>query len=397
MNKYLVEMLENKTIKEESVDKIKEYTLPIYHEGKESYVYFYAYHPERDKLVRKKIHVNWIKPLKTRREFVGRLIANINRQLKEGWNPFINESKQKIYTEFSTACDVFLKAQRQLSRSGVLRIDTYRCYSSDLQILNQYNELLSQPIKYLYQFTKEYIKNYLEYLLIHRENKAVSVNNRLTVIHLFCAYLVEKNYLPSNPAAGIKKYKVDLKRRKVIAKDDLDLLRNYAYETNKHFLLACYLIYYCFIRPKELTFLKIYHVNLAKNTITVDASFSKNRKDAVITLPQKVKQLMIDLEIDLQPKNYYLIGKNLIPGESQLTRGILYNKFRYIRNKLGLSSDYQLYSLKDTGITEFVRKKLDSLSVRDQARHHSIALTNKYIEVAKNEANEVIINLDGNF
>ena len=74
----------------------------------------------------------------------------------------------------------------------------------------------------------------------------------------------------------------------------MERLRDYLLEHNKHYLLACYLLHYVLIRPKEISMLKIKDINLCKQTITITAVVSKNKKTAVVTMPEKVIHFMID-------------------------------------------------------------------------------------------------------
>lgn len=75
------------------------------------------------------------------------------------------------------------------------------------------------------------------------------------------------------------------------------MIHDYLEKKNKHFLLASYILYYCFIRPAEMARLKIGNINLAKQTIYIEDTISKNKKDGTITLPVKVIHLMLDLDI----------------------------------------------------------------------------------------------------
>ena len=52
------------------------------------------------------------------------------------------------------------------------------------------------------------------------------------------------------------------------------------------------------------------------------------------------------------------------------------------------SAQYKFYSLKDTGITNMLRH-YDVLSVRDQARHSSILMTDIYTPHDIQEANDL--------
>ena len=66
-----------------------------------------------------------------------------------------------------------------------------------------------------------------------------------------------------------------------------------------------------------------------------------------------------------------------------------------MRRALGFSERYKFYSLKDTGITNMLKANADILSVRDQARHSSILITDIYTPKDIKAANEYIMNYKG--
>ena len=66
-----------------------------------------------------------------------------------------------------------------------------------------------------------------------------------------------------------------------------------------------------------------------------------------------------------------------------------------VRKDLGLPDQYKFYSLKDTGITNMLRANTDILTVRDQARHSSILITDIYTPKDIKEANGIIVTYKG--
>ena len=66
-----------------------------------------------------------------------------------------------------------------------------------------------------------------------------------------------------------------------------------------------------------------------------------------------------------------------------------------MRKDLKFSDRYKFYSLKDTGITNMLRANTDVLSVRDQARHSSILITDIYTPKDIREANRLLMNYKG--
>jgi integrase len=144
--------------------------------------------------------------------------------------------------------------------------------------------------------------------------------------------------------------------------------------------------------------LKISDINLKNRTIIITGEQSKNRLTAHVTLPIKIIHLMVDLRIFDSPGNYYLFSKKLKPGEVYQNE----KQFRdfwqhHVRKPLKLSDKYKFYSLKDTGVTMMLRANTDILSVRDQARHSSILITDTYTPHDIAKANPLIDKFQCNF
>ncbi|MDR1336237.1 MAG: tyrosine-type recombinase/integrase, partial [Tannerella sp.] len=73
--------------------------------------------------------------------------------------------------------------------------------------------------------------------------------------------------------------------------------------------------FYCFIRPKEMSRLKIRDFNIKNRTIIIKGEQSKNHRTAAVTLPVKIVHLMIDLHIFDHPGDRYLFSAKLMPGK----------------------------------------------------------------------------------
>ena len=107
-----------------------------------------------------------------------------------------------------------------------------------------------------------------------------------------------------NPTDGLGRIKNRLKKERDVIPDDVMLeIREYLMTNNKHFLLACEILHYLFVRPRELSYLKIGDFHLKSKTLTLHGEHTKNRNDATITLPAHVIKLMLDLNIFSYPSN----------------------------------------------------------------------------------------------
>jgi integrase len=374
---------------------LKQYTPPTYHEGKEAYVSFYAYHPLEEKLKRKKIKLNYIQNKKLRRAFAADLIVRLNTRLRSGWNPFIYQETKYSFTKIEEA---HARWQIQLEHrysQDVIRKATYNSYKSKIDNFMRYNKSLKAPIIYAFQLDRPFILEFLDDIYLKRKNSYITYNHYLHSIANFCDFMVERGYLKSNPTEGIKSIP---KRRstneRVIPNDILHLITNYLQENDKSFLLACYLLFYCFIRPTEMCSIRIKDINLKRQTLFISGEYAKNRQDAAVTLPKKVIELMIDAEVFSYPDSYLLFSENFKPGIKKITDKYYRDCWTRVKKELNIKAQYTFYNLKHTGITLLIKSGVDPLAVRDQARHSSLDMTERYTDRNNAEGNPELKAID---
>lgn len=109
-----------------NVDEIRRYTPPVYHQGKESYIDFYAFDPATGKMRRKKIKLNKIKNANQRRKYCNNLMNRLSEQLSQGWNPWIEKSSGSAYLPFSEIIDRYRTYIDKLLNEGVYRPETHK-------------------------------------------------------------------------------------------------------------------------------------------------------------------------------------------------------------------------------------------------------------------------------
>ena len=93
----------------------------------------------------------------------------------------------------------------------------------------------------------------MNWVYIDLDNTICTHNHYLVWLNNFSGFLVQKMYLKTKPTEGLKTLRdKGEKNRKALKKSDLKNLGEYLEKNNKHYLLACYLLYYTLIRPKEM-------------------------------------------------------------------------------------------------------------------------------------------------
>lgn len=377
--------------------EIKGWTLPKLTEGKETFVSFYCFDPLSGRQKRKKFMLG---RFKTRKEVLRQakmIIHNITKKLEAGWNPWIENSTSLTYMPFGQVVELYHDYLYKRLNDRSLREDTVCSYVSYLNVFRQWVEK-KDIITYMFQFDHLVVGRFLDYVYIERNNTFITRNNYLGWLRSFSTYLLERGYITEDPCSRFSNVKIKgyVKERTVIPDDVLVEIRDYCEAHNRHYLLACYLTHYLCIRPKELSRMRVRDINISKNTITLTGDQTKNHNSVIVTLPKKVAKLIIDLGIFKYHSDCYLFSDDFKPGEQQRSE----KQFRdywlhHVRKDLKFSSRYAYYSLKDTGITNMLRSGVDPITVRDQARHSSLAITNTYTPLDIKAANPLMLKYEG--
>lgn len=370
----------------------RNYTQPQLHEGKEWFVDFYAVDPASGSLRRKKIKINNVRSIPARRKFGRELCLQLMEQLSDGWNPWQEEETVELSREFRDVMAEYQTYIRRLRDTGILRKKTAVDYQNRLVQLLKYEAV--HRVGDICCFDRRYISRFLDYIFLEIGDGAVTRNNYLTWLSTLSTWLVEKGFLEHKPSDKINYLKVSRrnKQRRLITQEELTAIRDYLMQTNRHYLLACYMIYYMFIRPKELSYIRIGDISVMQRTLVIRAEYSKNRTTQVVTIPEKVLMLMLRLGVLNNPPEYFLFGSRFRPNARRHSEAhIRYYWLETVRPALRLTDDVKFYSLKDSGITNMIRSGQDLLTVRDQARHSSVEITDMYTPTDARHANPELV------
>lgn len=362
-----------------SLHEVITYTLPKLHTGKNWYIDFLCYDPIDGKMRRKKYMLDSIKSQSARKKQAAEIITNCTNRLREGWNPWADASNSRQYTKLSDICDIYIKYLNKLTSSKAIKNKTNTDYKSRLNILVEYNNNLARPIVYIYQLNQSFLSDFLDYILLDRDSNARTRNNYRIWASSFCTWLIEKQYLEVNPVEKIKTLAEKEKFRSPLTKEDLIRMKEFLEETNKYFLLACRMEYYTFIRPDELSNIRLQDINIKDQKVFIASTISKNRRDGMVGLNDEIIKLMIDIGTFNQPSHYFLFGKNFKPSEQKADARIFREYFIKVRAFLRFPKNYQFYSLKDSGIRDLANAE-GIVIARDQARHSDISTTNRYLK-----------------
>lgn len=378
-----------------SLNSIITYTLPKLHTGKNWYIDFKCFDPLEQTMKRKKYMLDNIEKITLRKKRAAEIIATLTNRLISGWNPWADTSNSRQYTLFNDVIELYLKYLRKLLSTGSIKENTLLDYQKRIKIFVEYNEKRYPPITYIYQLDQTFAGDFLDYILIDRDASARTRNNYRIWLSSFCSWLIEKQYLERNPIEKIKSLTAQEKKRDAISIKDLAKLNKYLKVHNPYFLLLCQFEYYTFIRPDELTNIKLKDINLKEQKVFIASSISKNRKDGMVGLNDELIKSMIDFKIFSFDNDCYLFGPKFKPSEKKASTKIYRSYFNKIRTELKFPASYQFYSLKDSGIRDLANAE-GIVIARDQARHANVSTTNKYLKREAMPVHEETKHFSGN-
>ena len=311
-------------------DSLLGFRYPRAHYGKNVYVDFYVFDPATETMRRVKKFFDNISSKREQKRQIAEYIEVMSTRLRQGYNPFVSTDNNRGYTLF---VDVLSKYEESLSKG--MRAKTVHSYTSRLNILREYIESRQLPIKFAYQFDSTFCIDFLDWVLYDRDLSARTRNNYRQWLGSVAEWMKARKYITENPTDCIKKMPEEEKKRQPLTPDQMKRVVSYLEEHDRHFLLAVLMEYFTFIRPTELSYLKIRDISVKKMNVFVPAQFSKNHKNGTVSLNEKLVTLMIDLGVLTRPGDWFLFGRHFYPSAEHFGADQFNKSWAKLRKKLG--------------------------------------------------------------
>ena len=310
--------------------------------GKVWYVYYYVLDPDSDKFVRfiKKTGLNSAGiTLGERKRRAGVIISAITANLKVGVHP-LDKAKIGIRSKSNKKL-LYLIAQYLLIKKATTREQTYGGYKEYLNKLGRYLAPLKLDID---QVKKAHI---LEFMLQCKRPdgnawSGKTYNNHLTAIRTFFTYYNTQyeDYIIRDPTIGLNTREETPVGNVPISDGDMIKAKTYLSGKYPEVWTFCMLIYYQALRPHtEARLLQRKHYDFTRNTITVPAHLSKNKKTQTIPFDPILKKILHYAEHE--GPEYFIIG-----GEKPRTEEWLVEKFGLMKKEFNIGPLITMYSFK---------------------------------------------------
>lgn len=363
------------------------------------FVEYYFYDPISESMDRRRIKLSRVtRNFSTKKEklaFAQRVCDDVNRKLQNGWSPNTESADARLYTPMAEVAKAYLAAKR---KEG-LRETTLTNYSSFLGIFLDWCCHYSVQAKYSGTFLHKDAVAFMDQRMA-MDNGNRAYNNMLKGMRAFYTWCVEHCYSRENPFVGIKSLRTAKKRRGLVDKEDRRLVLEYFDAHCPQMSLFCMLVFFSLLRPLEANRIQFKHIDLANRRIIVPEENAKNGKMRSATMSQEIFERMWVLsERYADVPEWFVFGEgvDLMPGKKPHCKTWFGKLWRKMRDEVGLGVECQLYSLRDSGITEFIKSGIDPLTVQHHADHSSLEIQAIYTNHFDKEMNRKIFDADVEF
>ena len=358
------------------------YTPPILKKtaSRGEHIEYYVYNPVTMKMERQRIRLEKLShQFKNRSQYkqmVMQLMMNLTGKLAGGWTPYGENQNVAEYTPINKAIEAYIA-----DKSRDLRKASMVSYISVAKIFVEW--LTTQNIHEMasHLLNQRTCQRFMDELRDRPKFNNNTYNTYLKKYRACFAWMVDRGYCKENPFEKIKTLKKQEKIRQLIPVDARETVVNHV-RTSKHpnYEIVMHLIFTSLIRPSEIERLQVRDVDLKNKCIHIPANKAKTHKDRDAALSDTCIALLIPLlsKPGILP-TWYLINSNYECGPEPCYHGMFKKHWMKIRMECGLPDEMQLYSLKDSGITEMLEAGVSINQVKEAAGHADISTTNKYI------------------
>lgn len=372
-----------------SPSNLNSYVLPavVKHNSRGWYVEYYAYSPLTCKTERVRENLNKLRKRMPAADFqraARTYCANLNARLAGGWSPFVAPGvSAEAYKTVTQAMDDY-----RAHKFPDFEKSTRASYDSLINLLLRWLSDQHAAGAAISSITHQVALRYMDYRGATLSNNGY--NTDLKKYRSIFGWLKERSYIAENPFTDIKPKKKQEKTRVPITPEIKRRVVDWCRQNNPGYLLMLHLIYNSLIRPKEIVGIQIKHVNLEDHYILIPADIAKTDQSRRAPLTADECRFLESWHLENYPQNYYLLGIDYVPSRKPTYNGKFKKDWEALRPVLDIPKEMQLYSWKDTGISDMFVAGIDALTIMRAADHKDLGTTTKYSRLGATQMIEAV-------
>lgn len=359
------------------------------------YVFFSVRNPKTDKMerVQKFKHLHKCKTKAERYREAEKQCAYWREKLQAGWTPFADD-ENVIYQDqlqYSNIAKIFGRqraanktfgffASKYIEKVSGLDPETVITYRSKLRVFTQWLRMRNLADNDISILQQQQLFEFFDWIINDRGLSRNSVKKyRQLLIKVFELAISEKAIIAS-PVHSLPACTTEIDHAaRPIQKLDMDAFLKIMDANDPQLGLFIRFEYNCFMRPKEIRFMKVKWIDFAAGTIVTPRNILKTKHDRVSVIPATfLHELRTKYKLIDEAKEHYVFGKNRKPGEMHLGKNTMRTRFVKIRKALNMPYEYKLYSWKHSGNVQAEKMDIPMVDRMYQNGHTSIQTTEVY-------------------
>lgn len=343
------------------------------------YIEYQVLNPATMKMERQRIRLTKLSTkFKSRIEFRGhvmKIINDLNGKLAGGWTPYGQTQDVREFTPINIAIEAYIEDKgRDLRKASMVSYTSVAGILMDWLKEHDMAEMASHLLNH------RVAMRFMDDLLKRPKFNNNTYNTYLKKYRACFSWMVLHGYSKENPFEKIPTRMKIEKKRSLIPADARQKVLDYVRKSDEpNYEIVMHLVFSSLIRPSEIERIQIKDIDLKNACINIPPEKAKTHKERFAPLTDECIGLLIPLLVSNPPGDWYLLGKELVPAKEQCWHGKFKKDWMKIRKACELPDDMQLYSLKDSGLTELLESGLDALTVMKAADHHDLTTTTKYV------------------
>lgn len=185
-----------------------------------------------------------------------------------------------------------------------------------------------------------------------------TVNNTLNCIRTLYNFIIDEfdNVIIKNPVRGVSKLPSRSENNVAYTTEQTRKIGEYLKKNDKYTYQFIKFIGEGFLRPADIRELKVKDIDFVRNTITIQAGNTKTSRRMNKKMLQCFSDYLKTLNIDQYNPEYFVFGRNGVPGPKKCSHLFFRRRFRKVKKKFGLTRAHTLYGFRHT----FVSNLLDN-------------------------------------
>lgn len=370
------------------MDSLKKAYLPELNDcggdlSKDWFVYFSYRHPVKRRMVRFREYKGFsaLRTKSERYDYAKKIIRNLGRRLRNGWNPFQDdkvlydspEQKQVVLSGKSIEQQLLEVMKKSFTGDNPKTLTNYECIVRHFINYLQERKFADADLSIV---SEDHAEDFLD-SLNHKGLSNKTRNEHRSLLKKLFSILLRKKKILSNPFEFCVNKKHYAKPREYFRDQIRKTLLDDISQKDPYLLFFIELTYYLMRRRTELSKLRVRNINMEKGVFVFNEEIAKTGEQDAVTIPMQLFEKLVKMELHKFPGDFFLLSSNQRPSVKPIGVNYFYKRWVKYRNKYGLK-EYGLYNWKHTAAVSMIDAQFEANLIKEHAGWNDLKMVELY-------------------